>query len=128
MRWARQQPAQFVMKPQREGGGNNIYGDDIVEAMQTLSREQRSAFILMQRIFPKKELSVLVRGGSSGVGLAVHELGVYSSLLVSEKKEIVLNKVAGHLVRTKMDGVDEGGVATGYAVLSSPLLTNTKWR
>jgi hypothetical protein len=54
--------------------------------MQTLSREQRSAFILMQRIFPKKELSVLVRGGSSGVGLAVHELGVYSSLLVSEKK------------------------------------------
>jgi hypothetical protein len=37
MRWARQQPAQFVMKPQREGGGNNIYGDDIVEVAIALS-------------------------------------------------------------------------------------------
>ena len=31
------------------------------------------------------------------------------------------NKAAGHLVRTKIEGVDEGGVAAGFAVLSSPL-------
>ena len=35
-----------------------------------------------------------------------------------------LNQIAGHLVRTKPGGVDEGGVAAGYAYLDSPLLVD----
>lgn len=34
----------------------------------------------------------------------------------------ILNKAAGHLLRTKTASSDEGGVATGYAVLDSPYL------
>ena len=34
-----------------------------------------------------------------------------------------MSQHAGHLVRTKAQGVDEGGVAAGYAVISSPFLT-----
>ena len=34
---------------------------------------------------------------------------------------VLLNRAVGHLVRTKLHGVDEGGVAAGFAVLSSPL-------
>jgi glutathione synthase len=33
-----------------------------------------------------------------------------------------MNEHAGQLLRTKLEGVDEGGVATGFAVLSSPCL------
>ncbi len=33
-----------------------------------------------------------------------------------------LNEPSGHLLRAKLWGVDEGGVAAGYAYLSSPLL------
>ena len=28
-------PASFVLKPQREGGGNNLWGDDMVEKLKT---------------------------------------------------------------------------------------------
>lgn len=36
-------------------------------------------------------------------------------------RRVLLNQHAGHLVRTKLRGIDEGGVASGFAVLSSPL-------
>ena len=102
-------------------GGHNFFGDELKSALASLSREQRSAFILMQRVLPKRQQAVLVRGGQPLVGPAVSELGVYSALLTSKSGALVLNKAAGHLVRTKLDGVDEGGVAAGFAVLSSPL-------
>ncbi|KAM3961425.1 glutathione synthetase isoform 2-T2 [Aphomia sociella] len=43
----------FVLKPQREGGGNNLYGDEVRDALLRMrhSRE-RSAYILMERILP----------------------------------------------------------------------------
>lgn len=82
----------------------------------------------MQRIFPEKQLSVMVRAGKLTVGPAISEIGVYSSLLVSKNDRVLLNKANGHLVRTKQEGVDEGGVAAGFAVLSSPLLTSPKWK
>ena len=44
-------------------------------------------------------------------------------LLVSDGHTIFLNNYCGYLLRTKLTGVDEGGVASGYAVLDSPLLT-----
>jgi hypothetical protein len=38
-------------------------------------------------------------------------------------RRVYFPRHAGHLVRTKAQGVDEGGVAAGYAVISSPYLT-----
>ena len=109
------------MKPQREGGGHNFFGDELAQSLRELSREQRSAYILMQRIMPRRTPAVLVRGGAPLIGPAVSELGVYSTLLTARAGKVLLNEAAGHLVRTKLDGVDEGGVAAGCAVLSSPL-------
>jgi glutathione synthase len=47
---AKAHPEDFVLKPQREGGGNNIWGNDIVEALDTFSPAKLSGFILMQKI------------------------------------------------------------------------------
>ena len=47
---AQEQPDLFVLKPQREGGGNNLYGQDAQQKLQT--RKGLSAYILMQRIRP----------------------------------------------------------------------------
>lgn len=55
--------SRYVMKPQREGGGNNIYGSNVVSALQTMSREELRAFILMERIFPPSQRASLVREG-----------------------------------------------------------------
>jgi len=48
-------PEKFVLKPQREGGGNNIWGKEISEKLTSSSIEERSAFILMRRIMVVSE-------------------------------------------------------------------------
>ena len=48
MRLAREKPSEYVMKPQREGGGHNFFGEELRAALESMTREQRSAFILMQ--------------------------------------------------------------------------------
>ncbi|RLN86317.1 hypothetical protein BBJ28_00024451, partial [Nothophytophthora sp. Chile5] len=117
-------PRAFVLKPQREGGGNNLYGDEVAAAIQRMSPTELESFILMARIFPKENAAVLVRNSATVGGTTISELGMYiASLFDADGKEIV-NKHAGHLLRTKLAGTDEGGVATGFSVVSSPLMEN----
>jgi len=118
---ATRSPAGYVMKPQREGGGNNFYGDDIPKKLEELSAEERGAYILMQRIFPRPQESVLTRSGAALISPALTEFGFYS-VFVGDGTTVHMNQHAGHLARTKAEGVDEGGVASGYAVLNSPFL------
>jgi hypothetical protein len=35
---------------------------------------------------------------------------------------VLVNSYGGYLLRTKPEGVDEGGVASGYSVLNSVIL------
>ena len=50
LRQAQQQPNAYVLKPQREGGGNNLYGQQLLEKLQ--AGKGLGAYILMQRIRP----------------------------------------------------------------------------
>ena len=62
-----------------------------------------------------------MRGGVATDADAVSELGVYGVLL-SRGDDVLMNVAAGHLLRTKPADADEGGVASGFAVLDSPFL------
>ncbi len=66
LRHARDNPKQYVLKPQREGGGNNLYDDELRQAMEDFlarKRDDRDAFILMQRILPSKNFGYFLLGG-----------------------------------------------------------------
>lgn len=121
---AQNTPERFVLKPQREGGGNNIYRGDIppflkeLEEKETDGRPHREAYILMELIQPPADVhNYLVRGGSGVARLAdvVSELGVYGVALFGG--EGVVNREAGTLLRTKGRESDEGGVAIGKCQL-----------
>lgn len=124
---AQEAPERFVLKPQREGGGNNIYRGDIPPYLAKLEEEdkktpgeapRREAYILMELIEPPKGLhNLLVRGGEGKPRLAdvVSELGVYGVELFGGKQPV--NKEAGTLLRTKGRESDEGGVAIGKSAL-----------
>lgn len=45
-------PERYVLKPQLEGGGGNFYGDEVRDKLTKLSKEERAAHILMQKIQP----------------------------------------------------------------------------
>lgn len=121
-----EQPGAFVMKPQREGGGNNIYGDEVKETLVRLqkegSEEEAAAYILMQRIFPKDFPTLLVREGICYKEQAISELGIFSSYL-RNKEKVIVSEQCGYLMRTKVSSSNEGGVAAGFAVLDSLYLT-----
>ncbi len=58
--------------------------------------------IVLQRIFPPNQSSDLVRRGAVVHAATVSEFGVYSVLLTDASGEVVMNKAAGHLLRTKV--------------------------
>jgi glutathione synthase len=122
----------YVLKPQREGGGYNYYGKNLAEKIrenctineQTIELDPSlSEFILMERLFPPQQRAILLRNGQvEGSGMTISELGCFGTILATEDSEIVHNEYGGFLLRTKFSGVDEGGVASGFATLSSPYL------
>ncbi|KAG0329411.1 hypothetical protein BGZ99_002122 [Dissophora globulifera] len=111
----------LVMKPQREGGGNNIYGKDIPVELKKLTAEQRNAFILMDIIRPPITKNVLLRKGELQRADVVSELGVYG-IYLHDGAKVVRNDNGGHLLRTKGVESNEGGVAAGFAVIDSVML------
>ena len=118
-------PGGFVLKPQREGGGNNLYGEEMVRVLRTHdpsaargSDGDLSAFILMQRIFPPVNRTLCLRGGEMVELETLSELGVYGGY-VRVGDTVTRNAHGGYLLRTKAATSDEGGVAAGFAVLDS---------
>ncbi len=65
----------------------------------------------------------MVRKGELLQADTLSEVGVYGTLVRRGPREL-LNREAGHLVRTKAATSDEGGVAAGFAVLDSPFLVD----
>ena len=65
--------------------------------------------------------SLLLREGQVLEVDSLSELGIYGTF-VRRGDKAILNREAGHLVRTKAATSDEGGVAAGFAVLDSPFL------
>lgn len=116
---------ELVLKPQREGGGNNIYRDKIPQFVAQLPERERAAWIAMELIRPPRGVGAhLVRSGAGRVSASVvSELGVFGWALFGEGRE-VKEEHAGWLVRTKAEDVDEGGVAAGFGVLDSVVLVD----
>uniref|UniRef100_A0A0B6ZT03 Glutathione synthetase n=1 Tax=Arion vulgaris TaxID=1028688 RepID=A0A0B6ZT03_9EUPU len=116
-------PDKFVLKPQREGGGHNMYNAEISTFLtQHKHSKERNAYILMQRIFPWQQRNYLVKAGVPFVlSDVVSELGIYGVYIGSNDQEIE-NFECGHMMRTKISGTDEGGIVAGFAVLDTPFL------
>lgn len=119
-------PENYVMKPQREGGGNNIYGSDIPEKLKNMNETERSAYILMEKISPPISQSYMIRPGGTmppKIFDMVSELGIFGAIIGSKGK-IIYNHQVGHMLRTKVSSANEGGVAAGLGALDSVFLTN----
>ncbi|KAG6866174.1 hypothetical protein C0991_007724 [Blastosporella zonata] len=125
VRKAREQALSLVLKPQREGGGNNVYKDSIPPFLDSLPPKERQAWIAMELIVPPNGTgNYLLRAGGGSQAAAkvevVSELGIFGWALFGGGE--IRHEGAGWLVRTKGKDSDEGGVATGFSVLDSVLL------
>ncbi len=125
VRMARERSMGLVLKPQREGGGNNVYKEAIPKFLDELPVSERKAWIAMELIVPPKgTANYLIRLGGAAVRTeVVSELGIFGWALFGSGK-VVKDAEAGWLVRTKGVDSNEGGVATGYSVLDSIVLVD----
>ncbi|CAG9311249.1 unnamed protein product [Blepharisma stoltei] len=119
----RSNPQDYVVKPQREGGGNNFYGEGVVKILENYENDQNiqehmKQYILMKRINPEPKENLLSRKGVVNRVQTLSELGMFG-VLVANGEEIVTNVYGGYLLRTKSKDANEGGVAAGYGVLDS---------
>lgn len=119
---AKAHPGRYVLKPQREGGGNNLYDDELAKVLATASDDDLAAYILMERVFPPLTKGYIMRAEQCVPADLVGELGIYGVFLGSSPDKPLLNKSGGHLLRSKDVSNADGGVAAGVAVLDSPVL------
>lgn len=127
VKMALKDPERYVLKPQREGGGNNIYGEAIRESLLAMKdNKERMAWILMERIHPPITKNYIVRPGGPefpDIVDVVSELGIYGVVL-GDGDKIIFNRQCGQMLRTKLESANEGGVAAGQGALDSPYLVD----
>ena len=120
----------YVLKPQREGGGNNIYRKSIPGFLEKLPKSHWPAYILMEMIEPPPLRNAIMRNGELQKGGVICELGVYGVCLwtngqdENDKGKVLENWEAGYLLRTKGDQSEEGGVAAGFGAVDSCCLVD----
>jgi len=114
--------AKYVLKPQREGGGNNIYKEEIPNFLKTIDESEWDSYILMEMIDVKASTeNYLVRDGKLTKEPVISELGIYGTILF-DKDSIRSNEYAGSLLRTKLSSSNEGGVVAGFGTVDSMCL------
>jgi glutathione synthase len=78
-------PECYVLKPQREGGGNNVYGEKVREVLLSMNNSlERTSWILMERIVPPIQKGYMIRPGGSEVPQMVDlvsELGIFGVII-----------------------------------------------
>ena len=92
-----EEPEHFVLKPQREGGGNNVYKENIPSFLKSLDKKDWGAYILMELINPPLYKNKLIRNGEIFHEDIISELGILV-LLCSMKKWRNINQQECRLV------------------------------
>lgn len=133
----------YVLKPSLEGGGHNVYRDDIPEFLQSTPESRWHTFILMRLIDPLVQRNILMSrelgmytqqtaqdeefeldlhspDGRLG-GPTVSELGIVGVCLW-KGAEIIQNTQAGWTFKTKPTHIDEMSVVKGYGCFDCPNL------
>ncbi|CAH8871055.1 unnamed protein product [Trichobilharzia szidati] len=120
-------PENYVLKPQREGGGNNYFGEQLVQKLKSImNHDERKDYVLMERIrpyvFENQVLNSFSKCNEPKVQEMVTELGIFGAILVCDDA-IHLNEFSGHLLRSKPLECNEGGIVAGFGCLDSPYIT-----
>ena len=122
------QAVNYVLKPNLEGGGHNIYRSDIPNFLNSVPQEQWSKYILMRLIEPPPTTGTLTMPEELYHGAVVSELGILGTCLWRRKQsgdvEMIKNDVAGWTFKTKPAEIDEMSVVKGYGSFDCPLLTD----
>lgn len=113
-------PGEWVLKPHREGGGNNFFGEDMVKKLNTMDPSEWDAYILMEKIRQSIFDSVRMVEGEAIPCRCMTELGFFGTAFYPKPQaQADFNRADGYLLRTKDESMDEGLVLGGFSFLDT---------
>jgi len=83
-------PRQYVVKPQKEGGGNNFYDDEARDLLKQFinpstpaeTKESLKQYLIMERINPPMIKAWMLKDGQLNTMMSLSELGIYSYVVI----------------------------------------------
>ena len=115
----------YVLKPSLEGGGHNIYREDIPPFLASIPESSWKEYVLMEMIKSPQVQNVLISRRGIYSGSVISELGVFGMCLWRKSLdgvELLQNEQIGYSFKTKRHDVDEMSVVKGYGCFDSPFL------
>ncbi|GAA4649349.1 glutathione synthase [Kistimonas scapharcae] len=120
-RFKHENPHDWVLKNQGEGGGHCVFNDAILPKLKSLKAEDYSAWSLMRRLHPRHRSQpalVVRRGEATTVDDLISEIGMFTLHLNGHSLTSEMG-YAGYLIRSKPSSVTEGGVHSGQGAVDS---------
>jgi glutathione synthase len=117
----------YILKPSLEGGGHNIYRDEIPAFLKGTPQSQWGSYVLMEVINSPEYTNVLLSPQGLYTGAVISELGIFGVCLWRYKSgdggaEVLENWEGGYSFKTKGRDVDEMSVVKGFGCFDSPCL------
>jgi len=103
----------FVLKSLNEGGGNNLYKEDIKKYLSEVQKENN--YFMMKLIEGKKHQNCLLDGKERSI---IPEIGIFG-FLFSKDGKVIYNESGGYICRSKDSLANECGVSCGFGFLDS---------
>jgi glutathione synthase len=120
-----------VLKPSLEGGGHNVYGEEIVKFLKQTPEELWHSYVLMEKIIPPPLENFMMSMRGLYEGPVISELGIFGVCLWkrTQDRERTQAEMVDELdpswsLRTKDASVDEMSVVKGYGCFDSPALVD----
>ena len=121
-------PDKYILKPMREGGGNNITGEklkELIVANETNISDLIKNSVIVDKIDSYTHESLVIRDEKIKMQNSISEYSAYGIILTNENN-IIINKSVSFLVRTKNQDSIEGGIIEGAGAIDIPCLLDIK--
>ena len=121
-------PNKYILKPMREGGGNNIFGDKLKELIPEEGNEPNDILknsVIVDKIDAAVHESVVLRNEKINLQNSISEYSIYG-IILSNENNLYINKSVSFLVRTKNKDEIEGGIMEGAGAVDLPCLLDIK--
>ncbi|KAG4441650.1 hypothetical protein IFR05_002857 [Cadophora sp. M221] len=120
---------EYILKPSREGGGNNVYGEAIVEFLKAIPVAAWGTFVLMEKITTPLLNNTMMNHVELFQGPVVSELGVFGVCLWQRGQDGKTSEIIEEMdpcwsFKTKNAKVDEMSVVKSYGCFDSPALVD----
>lgn len=122
-----QNPNDWVLKNQGEGGGHCVFDHHILPRLGSLSPEEYPAWSLMRRLHPRhrsRKALVVRNGDAKPVDNLISEIGMFTLHLDGHSLTSDMG-YAGYLIRSKPATASEGGVHSGQGAVDSLACTSS---